>query len=399
MRARRLLTSLTLLLAVSLALTVIQRWPPAARAQGTPAAMQPSCTAERIAATLTTQQRLGQLFMVGLRSGVTGAQAAETDVTITERNVGNAVFYGTGWGSATTIRDATRRLQRLAQGANRGIHLYIAGNQEGGQQGAFQAFYGEGFSGMPSPITQAQGDPARLQEQARIWGVQLSSAGINLNLAPVLDTVPPGTQIENSPIGFWGRQYGFTTEEVIRYGLAFARGMMVAPLDVSVKHFPGLGRVEGNTDFTAQGNEDEEFSGLDDPYLAPYQAAIDAGVPFVMMSLAIYPRVDRQPAAFSSTIIRDILRAGLGFGGVVISDDVGLAEAVKDRTPAQRALDFFGAGGDMLLTVLPSDIAPMMDAVSASYSADPAFKRSIDTSVMRVLRAKEKAGLLPKTCD
>jgi beta-N-acetylhexosaminidase len=121
-------------------------------------------------------------------------------------------------------------------------------------------------------------------------------------------------------------------------------------------------------------------------------------VQFVMMSLAVYPRVDPQPAAFSSTIIRSILREGLGFDGVVISDDVGLAAAVQDRTPAQRALDFFRAGGDMLLTVLPADIQPMTNAVFTFYTTDAAFKATIDAAVQRVLRAKAKSGLLPKRC-
>ena len=398
MSARRILRTLPLVLVVGLGLVLIGRWQPPALAQTGPPAAQQDCTVERIVARMTPQQRIGQLFTVGFRSGWTEQQQQATFDAITQMHAGNVVFWGTGWSSAGLISDATDRLQEATKAANLEIQAYISGNQEGGQAGAFQAFYGAGFSSMPSPIYQAQGDPARLQEQARIWGVQLSNAGVNLNLAPVLDTVPPDTQIENSPIGYWGREYGFAPEEVTRYGVAFARGMLLAPIDVSIKHFPGLGRVQGNTDFTAENNEDVDFTGLGDPYLAPYKAAIDAGVQFVMMSLAVYPRVDPQPAAFSSTIIRSILREGLGFDGVVISDDVGLAAAVQDRTPAQRALDFFRAGGDMLLTVLPADIQPMTNAVFTFYTTDAAFKATIDAAVQRVLRAKAKSGLLPKRC-
>lgn len=401
MTVRRALRASAILLALGLGLVTIAAWQPSTRSGRARAAQTDACATQpdnvaRVLATLTPTQRVGQLFMVGLKSGATDDEAAKTYETIVDLHAGNVVFYGTGWSSGETVYQATEKLQTLATAANGGIQAYISGNQEGGQWGAFQAFYGPGFSAMPSPITQAQGDPGRLEEQARIWGVQLSNAGINLNLAPVLDTVPPGTAAANSPIGYWGREYGFTPEEVTRYGVTFARGMRAAPLDVAIKHFPGLGRVSGNTDFTAEGDVDEEFSGLDDPYLAPYKAAIDDGVTFVLVSLAFYPKVDSQQTAFSSVILRDILRTGLGFDGVIISDDVGQAAAVADRTPAQRAVDFFSAGGDMLLTVIPSDIGPMTAAVTARATADATFKASIEASVERVLRAKDKAGLLPK---
>jgi beta-N-acetylhexosaminidase len=163
---------------------------------------------------------------------------------------------------------------------------------------------------------------------------------------------------------------------------------------ICIKHFPGLGRVTGNTDFTADGTVDEQFSGVDDPYLLPFQAGIDAGAEFVMMSLAIYPRVDRREAAFSSVLMQDILRDALGFESVIVTDDVGAAEAVAYLSPAERAVDFLRAGGDMVLTVQPSDIALMTDAVLSEMQADPDFAARVDASVERILRVKSWFGLL-----
>jgi beta-N-acetylhexosaminidase len=343
---------------------------------------------------MTAEQRVGQLFMVGVQSGASADQTALVNETISTYHAGNVVLYGSDWSSSATVRSVVRPLQKLAQSANMGVQLFVSGNQEGGQWGAFQAFYGQGFSAIPSPITQAQGDPDILQEQARIWGVQLSNAGVNLDLAPVLDTVPPGTAASNDPIGYWGREYGFYPEDVTKYGVAFERGLLAAPIAVSIKHF--LGRVTGNTDFTAEGIVDEQFSGLNDPYLQPYKAGIDAGADFVMMSLAVYPRVDSVAAVFSPAMINGILRDGLGFRGIVITDDVGAAAAVADRAPAQRALDFFRAGGDMILTVQPTDIAPMTQAVLQAMITDAGLAGQIDDSVRRVLETKERYGLLPK---
>ncbi len=345
---------------------------------------------------LTPQQRIGQLFMVGLQSGADSAVQAQVNDAIASSYAGNLVLYGTGWSSADAIRSAVKPLQTLAAGANGGVGLFVSGNQEGGQRGAFQAFYGSGFSPIPSPISQAQGDPATLRDQARIWGGQLLNADLNLNLAPVLDTVPANMVATNDPIGHWGREYGSDPQTVATYGVAFAEGMRDAQIAVCIKHFPGLGRVTGNTDFTAQGIVDDQFSGVDDPYLQPYKAAIDAGIDAVMISLALYPRVDSsEPAVFSAPIITGILRKSLGFQGVVITDDVGAAAAVADRTPAERALGFLRAGGDMILTVDPTVVAPMAAAVTQAMAADPAFAASVNASVGRILRLKALYSLLP----
>lgn len=337
--------------------------------------------------------------MVGLSSNAVGREVAATDAAITELHAGNVVLYGDGWSSGAMVQATTQRLQGLVAGADGGIEPFIAGNQEGGQFGAFQAFYGPDFDAMPAAIRQGQGDPALLQESARLWGEQLAAVGVNLNLAPVLDTVPYATRAQNDPIGYWGREYGFIPEDVTTYGVAFARGMRLGGEAVALKHFPGLGRVTGNTDFTAEGTIDNDFTGLDDPYLQPFKAGIDAGAEFVMVSSAVYPRVDIRRAIFSPSIVTGILRQGLAFQGIVITDDVGAAAAVAGLTPGQRALRFLLAGGDMILTVQPNDIAPMVQAITAASQTDATVAARVEESVRRVLSVKAAQGLLPAPAD
>jgi beta-N-acetylhexosaminidase len=348
-----------------------------------------------VAAALSQARQIGQLFMVGLQSG---AGTTAVDDAMTRLYAGNVVLFGTGWTSAARVSAATTWLQSEAQAANGGVGAFLAGNQEGGQQGTFQAFYGPGFDSIPSAVEQGQMDPDALEQAAWRWGAQLFNAGVNLDLAPVLDTVPAGTELQNAPIGYWGRQLGSDPQSVAEHGVAIIRGLRAGGVAVAPKHFPGLGRVSGNTDFTAQGTIDPYFSGLGDPYVAPYRAAVNAGAEFMMVSSALYPRVDDQRAMFSSVVITTLLRQGLGFDGVVISDDVGAAAAVADLTPAQRALAFFRAGGDMVLTVQPSDIEPMTAATLQAMQADPIFAQQIQASLTRVLTAKARAGLLPADC-
>jgi beta-N-acetylhexosaminidase len=270
--------------------------------------------------------------------------------------------------------------------------MIISTDQEGGQ---VQVLNGPGFSAMPEAVTQGTWSTGTLRADAATWGRQLKAAGVNMNLAPVADTVPKDLVDTNAPIGKLHREYGNDPASVGSHSKAFLQGMQDAGVIATPKHFPGLGRVAGNTDLTA--NVKDTVTTRDDPYLEPFRTAVKAGAPFVMISSAIYTRIDpAHQAAFSPTVIRGMLRGSLGFQGAVISDDLGQAVAVADLTPAQRALSFLRAGGNMVLTVKPSDIAPMTSAVLSRLPKDAALRKDVDDSVHRVLTAKRNAGLL--TC-
>jgi beta-N-acetylhexosaminidase len=172
-----------------------------------------------------------------------------------------------------------------------------------------------------------------------------------------------------------------------------ARGLADGGVDATVKHFPGLGRTRGNTD-VATGVADT-VTVRNDPYLAPFAAAVAAGVPFVMMSTAIYTKIDpSRPAAFSSTIVTGMLRGDLGFSGIVISDDLGAAKQVSGYSIGGRAVAFVQAGGDIVLTVDASQATVMTAAVLARTRTDTNFKALVDAAALRVLQAKQARGLL-----
>jgi beta-N-acetylhexosaminidase len=268
--------------------------------------------------------------------------------------------------------------------------MLVSTDQEGGQ---VQVLNGPGFSAIPAALQQGKLATGTLQNDARTWGGQLRSAGVTMNLAPVADTVPPNLVNVNAPIGKLQREYGTNPTTAATHSTAFLRGMLQAGVLTSAKHFPGLGRVTGNTDFSAGVTDD--VTTRHDAFLEPFRSAVAAGTPFVMVSSAIYAKIDpNNQAAFSSTIIRGMLRGDLGFKGAVISDDLGAAVAVSDRTPAERAVDFFKAGGNLLLTVVPADISPMTRAVLTQMPKDAALRNAVSDSVKRVLAAKQKVGLL-----
>jgi beta-N-acetylhexosaminidase len=170
--------------------------------------------------------------------------------------------------------------------------------------------------------------------------------------------------------------------------------MEQAGVATTAKHFPGLGRVVGNTDFSSGVVDTTTSPGS--PYLQSFRTAINAGVPFVMVALATYTRIDpHHLAAFSSRVIGGLLRTQLHFYGVVVSDDLGAAAAVAGLSPANRGIDFLAAGGDLITSQsLPAAIA-MDQAILARAAADSSFRTTVKNAVMQLLDAKWVSHLLP----
>jgi beta-N-acetylhexosaminidase len=336
---------------------------------------------------MTEAQRIGQLFNVGLAHDRLDAASRKAIVTN---------HFGSVWYRAKTtigvagVRKVADAVQALAPDATDGVGFFVAANQEGG---LIQALAGPGFSTIPSAVDQGKLDPAVLEGKATRWGHQLLDAGVNMNFAPVADVVPKGTEAQNAPIGELKREYGSDPAVVGSHVVAFIHGMSKAGVATTAKHFPGLGRVEGNTDFTSA--VVDTVTTPDDAYLRPFARAVTAHVPFVMVSLATYDRIDPDHlAAFSTTVIDGVLRRDLRFRGVVMSDSL-TADAVSDMSPGQRAIDFIDAGGDMIV-LGPIEVAvPMAEALTKRAASDAAFRARIDQSALRILKAKGAAGLLP----
>ncbi|MFL5798227.1 MAG: glycoside hydrolase family 3 N-terminal domain-containing protein [Actinomycetota bacterium] len=337
---------------------------------------------------LTLPQRVGQLFALGLADDRLGAAELEA---IRSRHVGSVWFTESTKEGVGAVREVATAVQAQAtDAATGGVRFYVAANQEGGE---IQALQGDGFSTIPSALAQGSVDPSALQDDAAGWGRQLSEAGVNLDFAPVMDVVPPGTDAQNQPIGVLHREFGHDPATVADHGTAFIRGMAAAGIATTAKHFPGLGRVSGNTDDVA--GVVDTVTTATDPFLGTFHAAVGAGVPFVMVALATFTRIDAAHlAVFSPTVMR-LLRDRMGFDGVIVSDDLGAAAAVAGITPAKRAIDFLSAGGDLVVSKTAGPTVAMADAVVARASSDPAFGARVDDAVRHVLAAKDASGLLP----
>ena len=357
--------------------------PPSAGAPttGSPAA---ACVTQALG-NLTLAQRVGELFLVGVDGNVAGPELTAAERTY---HFGSLLLNKTAAGT-TALAAQTAAMQELAPSGTGGIRLFIAANQEGGE---IQQLTGPGFATMPSALQQGGWAVSALRAAATDWGTDLRAAGVNLDLAPVMDVVPPGSAASNAPIGALDREFGFDPVTNGEHGTAFIQGMAAAGVTTVAKHFPGLGRVAGNTDFTS--NVVDNVTTASDPDLNSFRTAIGAGVPMVMVALATYTKIDpSELAVFSPTVMR-LLRNGLGFNGVIVSDDMGEAAAVQAIPVASRAVGFLTAGGDLITSQSLAPAEQMAAAVLAKASGSAAFRATVDAAAQRVLAAKQAAGLL-----
>jgi beta-N-acetylhexosaminidase len=342
----------------------------------------PTAQVDAVLAGLDPRSRVAQLFVVGVPLSNLGAADQ-----LLAQNVGGIFLAGRSTVSATDLAAVTA--QWAAR--NPALRPWVALDQEGGQ---VQTLSGPGFPRLPSAHDQAALPPDRLSALADGMGASLSAAGVNLNLAPVADVVPAGTEAGNAPIGAFGRQYGSTPGEVLTNARTVVNALADHGVTATLKHFPGLGRVRQNTDNAA--SVVDSVTTADDGQVALFGTLCALpSAPFVMASSAIYSRIDPNSVAmFSPAVVTDLLRQRLGCGGVVISDDVSIATAVAGVPAGDRAVRFLAAGGTLVLIAHADPLPQMIDAVLARAAADPSFAAQIQAAERTALQAKLKAGLL-----
>jgi beta-N-acetylhexosaminidase len=348
---------------------------------GASTAISASQCARTTMAHMTNAQLVGQLILMGMPS--TYLPSATRSVLI-KSHIGGVFLIGNSTKGVT----ATARVMRAARAASPSAYLLRTADQEGG---LVQRLQGPGFSDIPSAVDQAKLSDATLTARATIWGRQLKSAWVNVNLAPVADVVPASVGAKNQPIYDLHRGYGSTPQAVSPKVMDFINGMHAGHEGTTVKHFPGIGRVEGNTDFVK--DVKDYVTTRHDALLASFDAGLSRNTDMVMVSLVIYTQIDAsQPAVFSPTVITGMLRNDRHYTGVVVSDDMNALQ-VKDLSPSRRALRFLLAGGD-LITIGDPRVATAMASALLSRMSYTNWNHRIRVSVQRIMTMKVRRGLI-----
>ncbi len=260
--------------------------------------------------------------------------------------------------------------------AERGEPFLICVDQEGGPVQRFR----DGFTRLPALARLGElheRDPraaiARAEEHAWLMASEMRAIGVDLSFAPVLDLARG-----NRAIG--ERALHADPQVVSTLALACLRGMRLAGMAATIKHFPGHGSVAEDTHFDAavDARSLDELLACD---LLPFADAIQAGAEAVMMAHVTYPAIDPRPAGYSRIWIEDVLRRRLGFRGLVIGDDIGMAAAESLGPIAARIDAHLAAGCDLLLACAPHIVDEAIAASRAHVPCDPARLASLQGAV------------------
>jgi beta-N-acetylhexosaminidase len=295
------------------------------------------------------------------------------------------IFLGANLGTPAQVRALTRSLRRVARSATPTTlraPLLLMVDQEGGSV--------QRLPGAPSrsaPAMAATGRPSVALAEGRATAATLRAAGMNVDLAPVVDVVRPESALQAE-----GRGFGFTAKRVARFGAAFTRGLRAGGVAATAKHFPGFGAAPANTDLGAVRIPVglRELRAVDRP---PFASAIRAGAGLVMLSSAIYPTLSRAPAVLSARVVQRELRQGLGFRGVTISDDLEAPAFASRGGASGAALAAARAGVDLLLFAGTYDGADRAArALTDGLRSGRVDRGALEASLRRVLALR---GALP----
>ncbi|MGR9116129.1 MAG: beta-N-acetylhexosaminidase [Gammaproteobacteria bacterium] len=243
--------------------------------------------------------------------------------------------------------------------------ILIAVDQEGGRVQRFR----QGFTPLPPACCYAD-NPDLAEPAGWLMAAELLAAGVDFSFAPVLDVDCGISEI----IG--NRSFSTDPQLAARLASAFRKGMHVAGMAATGKHFPGHGAVAADSHLALPVDE-RDLSSIRAKDLLPFKQLIDEGLEGIMPAHVVYSHIDSRPAGFSAFWIQQILREELNFNGAVFSDDLSMEGAASAGDYSERARLAQEAGCDMILVCNnPSAAEQVLNAVPVK--TDPAREQRLN---------------------
>jgi beta-N-acetylhexosaminidase len=332
---------------------------------------------DELLATMTIEQKIGQRFMTWIPGTASSERAA---ALIEQAHVGGVIITEDNVESHQQARELIATLQRMAQAAPSAVPLFIATDQEGGRLTRVRL---PELTLFPAAFHQGvHADTDYVEATAYVTGVELRRLGVNMNLAPLLDLYgeADGTVIND-------RSYGADSGSVSDFARAYVRGANRAGVIAVAKHFPGHGvtTTDSHDRLPVVRLTRSERSSI----LAPFIAAIDAGIDALMAAHILYEDLDPNlPASVSPAIVTGLLREQLAFGGVVLTDAIEIREPVPALTEPDIVRNSFEAGADIILAARARDVLPLIQEGIRLVGSGMESEERLDESVRRILRVK-----------
>lgn len=324
----------------------------------------------------SAERLTGQRLMVGFQG--TACNGA-LEGLIADFRLGGLILFKRNIISPTQLTRLCSAVQAHARSC--GLPpLIIAVDQEGGQ-----------VARLPPPFTRFPGNPAMrdlsdADRFAAVTAAELSAAGVNMNLAPVLDVVPEGFAGVMA-----GRAFTGGPQRVAQLGAAVIDGLQRRGVMAVAKHFPGIGRTILDSHLERPVLE-AELTELETSDLVPFQAAVARAVAGVMLSHILYPRLDPDwPASLSRRIVKGLLRRRMGYEGIVMTDDLEMGAIERCQALNQTVRRVLKAGVDMALICHSREkIERAFEIMTRACTSSPTKRRRVQRSVARILAAKQR---------
>ncbi len=329
---------------------------------------------------MTLQEQVGQRLVTGFP----GTELTEDfRRMVREHKIANVILFKENIESCEQLARICKEIQALVR-EETGHGAFITIDQEGGTVTRLPA---DAVNVPGAMAIAATGDPENAYRAGLLTGRGLRALGVNFDLAPSVDV---NCNPKNPVIG--ARSYGDTPDTVSRYAARMIQGLLDGGVLCSAKHFPGHGDTDADSHL-ALPCVDKSRAELDKMELAPFAAAIRAGVPAVMTTHILFPQIEPGgvPATMSRTIMTDLLRGEMGFDGLIISDCMEM-RAIKDHFGTVNGIiAAMGAGVDLVFvthnTLLGGEAAGAVCEAVRTGRLDAA---EMEASANRILSYKEK---------
>jgi beta-N-acetylhexosaminidase len=290
------------------------------------------------------------------------------------------------------LRDVARLNAAIVEAAGPDLPPLIGVDQEGGRV----ARLGPPVLSLPPMRALGRaGDLDLVRRAARTLGNQLAALGFTMNFAPVLDV---NTRADNPVIG--DRAFGSDPRVVMRSGVAFIRGLQGGGLLACGKHFPGHGdtSLDSHVDLPVVTHDRTRLEQVE---LLPFRAAAGAGVAALMTAHVVYESLEKGvPATMSRAVCASLLRAEIGFEGMLISDDLEMKAVSARYAIEEAAVEAVWAGCDALLVCSDEALqARAHEALVKQAEKEPRFRARCVEAAERGLRVRRLVRPLPLPPD
>jgi beta-N-acetylhexosaminidase len=321
--------------------------------------------------TMTTREKIGQLFMVAAYSNKDLAHKTEILDLITNHHIGGLIFFQGG-----PVRQAvlSNEYQKVAK-----IPLFMAMDAEWGLSMRLDSTVK-----YPKQMTLgAIKDQTLIYEMGKQIALQCRRIGMQINFAPVVDVnVNPA----NPVIGT--RSFGENKFEVSQRAIRYINGMQDVFVLANAKHFPGHGDTDTDSHLALPIIK-HDTNRLKDIELYPFEQVFKAGVKSVMVAHIHIPAIDNEPnkpTTLSYAAVTKLLKEQMKFNGLSFTDALNMKGVANYNEPGQTDLLALKAGNDVLL--YPLDVPKAISVIEKAVAKKEITEADLDQHVLKILEAK-----------